>query len=299
MVRPAYIVVLGAALFIALAVGLTDFNYDASAMNRPVFGLMTLTVLGAWLARLGLRIGSAMEAMALFSALSFAAPFCSVILAAFEFPLTDAVLLTVDRYLLFGFEREKIVIALTGYPWLFDAIRVIYGSLLVQPSLLFVLLWATGREVRGWVFLSGWAIALVVTLAIFTVVPAMGASPFFLDYMDTLRHARDGTLRVLGTQVLAGIITFPSFHAAAAVLLGWGFAPIPRIGRFFVVWNALMFASAVFASHYVIDLIAGGVIGATSIWVAKRVLAYASAAPVLVGADQPANDDRLIPAATA
>jgi hypothetical protein len=149
--------------------------------------------------------------------------------------------------------------------------------LLVQPPLLLVLLWATGREMRGWVLLSAWAIALVVTMIIFTFVPAIGAPPFFLNYMDTLRHARDGSLRVLGTQVLAGIITFPSFHAAAAVLLGWGFAPIPRIGRFFVVWNALMLASALVASHYLIDLIAGGAIGSASIWAAKRVLARASA----------------------
>ncbi len=269
---PAYVATLGAAFFIGASAALTEFSYDASTMNRPVFALLFLTVLSAWLARRGLKIGSAMEALALFTSLSFAAPFCSVILASLEFPLADATLAEVDRQLLFGLEREKIILAFTRHPQVFYGIQLIYNSLLFQPWLLIALLWATKREKRGWLFVSAWAIALAVTMIIFTFVPAIGAPPYYLNYMDTLRHARDGSLRILGTNVLAGIVSFPSFHAAASVMLAWGFAPIPRIGRFFIAWNALMLASAFVASHYFVDLIAGGLVGAVSIWSATHIL---------------------------
>lgn len=269
---PAYVAVLSAAWFVALTAAFTDFSYDAATMNGTVLALMALVGLGAWLARRGYRIGSAFEAIALFTGLSFAAPFCAVILASLNVPLTDAILTDIDRYLLVGLEREDIILAVTRYPPVFDAVRFVYTSLLVQPWLLLVLLWATGREKRGWSFIAGWAIALCITLIVFAMVPAMGAPPYYLDYMDTLQHARDGSLRVLGTNVVTGIITFPSFHAAAAVLLAWGFAPIPRIGRLCVVWNALMLASAFFASHYLVDLVAGGLVGGVSIWAARFVL---------------------------
>lgn len=271
---PAYVTTLAFASFIILAVVLTDFTYDAAEMNRPVFALAFMIVASAWLSRRGLKIGSAIEGIALFASVSFAAPFCAVILASLDFPLTDATLAELDRPLLLGFQRQDIILALTRYPIIFDTLRMIYESIATQPWILLPLLWATGRETRGWVLVSAWAITVAVTLMIFTFVPAMGAPPYFLDYMDTLRHARDGSLRTLGTQVLAGIITFPSFHAAAAVLLAWGFAPIPLIGRPLVVWNVLMFASAFLASHYLVDLIAGGLIGGASIWASQHVLAW-------------------------
>lgn len=278
---PAYAATLGAALFIGATAALTEFSYDPSTMNGPVFGLLFLTLVGAWLAHRGWKIGSAIEALALFASLSFAAPFCSVILASFAFPLADATLAGIDRQLLFGLEREKIILAFTRYPQVYYGIQLIYGSILVQPWLLIVLLWVTRREKRGWRFVTAWAIALTVTMIVFTFLPAMGAPPYYLNYMDTLRHARDGSLRVLGANVLAGIITFPSFHAAASVMLAWGFAPISRVGWLFVALNALMLASAFVASHYLVDLIAGGLVGAASILVAHRVLPHSADRAIL------------------
>ena len=55
-------------------------------------------------------------------------------------------------------------------------------------------------------------------------------------YYDTLQDApllRDGTLRTLDLFHLNGVLTFPSFHAASAILYGWALWPIRwfRYGR--------------------------------------------------------------------
>ena len=76
-------------------------------------------------------------------------------------------------------------------------------------------------------FTLAFALALAVTTAISALVPAIGVyqqiglDPATLSnidpraYLDQVRDdpVRDGTLRHLGLFTLAGIVTFPSFHA--------------------------------------------------------------------------------------
>src|SRR3546814_3235515 len=68
-------------------------------------------------------------------------------------------------------------------------------------------------------FLGAWALTLAMCLAVFPFVPATGTPPYDLHWLDTFERLRSGALRTLGSESLTGIITFPSFHAAAAVLL--------------------------------------------------------------------------------
>src|SRR3546814_12195667 len=93
------------------------------------------------------------------------------------------------------------------------------------------------------------------------------------SYLDTFERLRSGALRTLGSESLTGIITFPSFHAAAAVLLGWGFASFGRLGWPLVALNALMFVSAIVGGgHYLVDLIAGAAVALIGLWLAARLI---------------------------
>jgi hypothetical protein len=135
------------------------------------------------------------------------------------------------------------------------------------------MLFASQQEARAWRLLCAWGLALVVSMLVFMCLPALGSPPVFLNYLDILTGARDGSLRVVGLEMLTGIITFPSFHAAAAVMLGWGFLHVRIIGPLMVVWNVFMFLSAAIASHYLVDLIAGGIIAYAAIRAADRIIA--------------------------
>jgi len=125
---------------------------------------------------------------------------------------------------------------------------------------------------RGWRLIFAWGLMTVLALAVFPLFPALGSPPYFLDFMGTFNGSRDGSLRVLGEQALTGIVTFPSIHAGAAVLLGWGFARVPKVGPAFVVLNVLMFASALIGGHYLVDLVAGGTIAAVAIAVSNLTI---------------------------
>lgn len=93
---------------------------------------------------------------------------------------------------------------------------------------------------------------------------------------------RSGVLRHLKLFELAGVVSFPSFHAASAVLYLWALWPVRVIGIVAAAMNVLMIASTpVIGAHYVIDVIAGVLLAVICIAAAKYATAFLdSRAPV-------------------
>jgi PAP2 superfamily len=270
--RPVYAAVLALTAIISAVVLATDFRFDVAVLGVPLGSLAILAVCGIHLrCNAGKpRLGSAVQGYALFMAISVAAPLCAVIVASTGLPLIDAELAHLDRALFFGFERRWVVDAIVTRPIAFEAAKFVYHSLIWQPALLLAVLFANDPP-RAWTLLLAWAMTLATIVAIFPFVPAAGEPPYFLDFIDTFTGARDGSLRVLGREALTGIITFPSFHAAAGVLLAWGFASSRRLRVPFGVLNAVMIASALIAGHYLIDLFAGAIVAGVSIVLCKAI----------------------------
>jgi membrane-associated phospholipid phosphatase len=78
--------------------------------------------------------------------------------------------------------------------------------------------------------------------------------------------------RVVDHSSFTGLITFPSYHAAAAVIFSWALWPT-RLRWPLLVVNVLMTASAIIVgSHYLIDIIAGCVVAAIAISVAGTLV---------------------------
>jgi membrane-associated phospholipid phosphatase len=167
-------------------------------------------------------------------------------------------------------------------------LSVIYDTLALQPLLLITILVAGGAQQRLSAYLLAWMIALALTLAIAPFTPAVAAYLYFgvtqgsipglqlhvaWEHVATLNAVRDGSLRQLGMDTLFGIVTFPSFHAAGAVLLGWGFHGFRLLRWPFHALNAGLFASAIFVGgHYIVDLVAGAVIAGLSITLAMLIV---------------------------
>ena len=89
---------------------------------------------------------------------------------------------------------------------------------------------------------------------------------------------RDGSLRHLELFKITGIVSFPSFHAASAVLYIWALWPVRYVGGAAVVLNLLMMASTpVIGAHYMIDVFGGVALAVVGIWLAKYFLNIALA----------------------
>jgi membrane-associated phospholipid phosphatase len=139
-------------------------------------------------------------------------------------------------------------------------------------------------------FVTALMLALMITILISIFVPAIGCyqllgltpadvpnvnvTAFLLGQHD-IPAVRDGSLRHLELLKLAGIVTFPSFHTASAVLFAWAFAPVRLFGPMALVTNALMIASTpVVGGHYLIDVVAGAGLAIGTIAAAQWLFAW-------------------------
>src|SRR5208283_1718480 len=114
--------------------------------------------------------------------------------------------------------------------------------------------------------------ALAPTLALFAFFPAQSAwvyyniepgkiPPFLID----LNALRSGSLPVVNLQRLDGLITFPSFHTAVAVLLIYAARGTPALVLATVI-NALMILSTFTeGGHYLVDVVAGAAVALLAI----------------------------------
>lgn len=267
---PAYLIAGLLACVVGVVVISGRFSLDvrwASDISTVVAFVVAL----AWLMRHAghSRVAGFVEASAVFFGLSILAPLCAVIMASTDLPLADDALRTADAYL-FGFDRAVVATWLEPRSIASRAWGWIYNSLTFQPVVLFGALFFSKRDRGAWTLVTAWGAALFLSLAIFPLLPAFGTPPYVLDFVDVLRGARDGNLRQLGVGALTGIITFPSFHAAAATMLGWGFLTLGRWAWPMVALNVAMFASAlVVGGHYLVDLPAGALVAVTSITAAR------------------------------
>src|SRR5262249_43347877 len=106
-------------------------------------------------------------------------------------------------------------------------------------------------------------------------------SPHVLPTVSTswpvFHGLRDGSFRALVAVGSEGIITFPSLHAALAVILIIALWPIRMLRWVILVLNTVMLvATPIDGSHYFIDVIAGIAVAVLAVLAARACATWAS-----------------------
>jgi hypothetical protein len=208
--------------------------------------------------------------------------------AAAGLPMRDASLEQLDQalgldwraYFNFIYERPKLVSTLVlGY-------NIIGLPIFGIP----VVLGLTRHHRRLHQFILAFTLALIATTIISVLVPAIGTydilgivpDPLRLKpggYLDGLRDlplVRDGSLRELDMRKLGGIITFPSFHAAAAVLYLWALWSVWWMRPVaLIACGTMLVATPIGGGHFFVDVFAGIAVAVLAIvaarWVGQRL----------------------------
>jgi hypothetical protein len=205
--------------------------------------------------------------------------------AAINVPMQDATLLAIDRAM--ALDWGAYVHFVDGRPLLAKALNCGYRMISWPLFAIPVFLAAKHRYQRIEEFTFAFAAALALTTLISALIPAIGVyQEIGLDpgtlksidpgaYLDQLRDlppTRDGVLRHLDLLGLGGIVTFPSFHAASAVLYAWALWPVRWLRPLTLLANgAMLAATPLNGGHYFIDVIAGVIIAAVTIIAARRI----------------------------
>jgi len=213
------------------------------------------------------------------------------ICAAADLPMRDASLQHLDEalgldwraYFNFIYERPELITALAfGY-------KIIGLPIFGIP----VVLGLTRHHGRLHEFILPFALALIATAIISALVPASGTYDLlsiapdpsrlrpggYLDGLRDLPQVRDGSLRELDMMKLVGIITFPSFHAAAAVLYLWALWSVWWMRPVMLIASGTMLvATPIGGGHFFVDVFAGIAVAVLAI-VAARWAARTLAEP--------------------
>lgn len=236
------------------------------------------------------KIARPLEAVALLLVFNASAGVLSYGAVAVNMPLQDPLFSTLDETL--GFDWAGFLAFASGTPLLPSMLIAAYHSSILQIIILVAGLGFLGRVATLDRFLLAYALTAVTVIFVSMFLPAIGpyaynapdpsimgmtadAGIWHLAHFEALRA---GSFTTLDLGEIEGLITFPSFHTALAVLTIWAAWNVP-----FMRWPALLLNAFLIVGtlpeggHYLVDLFAGAAIAALAIAVAKRVCAAPSA----------------------
>ena len=280
---------------IVVAVTATDCLWAALRhfdIDRVAYGRLAALSLLLWLASIFYaRVRNAPPIAAMLVGTAFLIAFSAGFSVLNYFLLTvahtriDAQLATFDRAI--GVNWPLMIMALAPHPLVTGLLRVGYESVLPQVALLVVCLGWRGQTKNLHAFCVALAIGAALAVAFWTVFPSFGAFSVYdlpqalsarlnlsLDqhYAHALvRLLANGPGRVSPSDV-KGLIGFPSFHAAMAVLVVWYGRSLPYIRWPLVVWNVVvLLATPIQGGHHVVDVLGGLGVVAVSIVLTARL----------------------------
>lgn len=248
------------------------FNIAWSTFLTPVMACAGLAATGVFYRsiRKDHRAASLLVGTAQIIGFTAVAAPLSYIAARAGFPLQDATFAAWDRWL--GIDWLGYVAFVTSRSWLHQLLSFAYASFAVQTVATVLALGFTGQLERLSVFVRAFVSTSLVTIGISAFVPAAGPWLFYNVQSDIAHGSmpssstswpvfmglRDGTFNVLSGLNSEGIITFPSLHAALAVLFMIAVWRIRVLRWISLALNTLMLvATPIHGSHHVNDVIAG------------------------------------------
>ena len=290
------------AVMVLASTALSDFHIVWRSFLAP--GATAATFLaGQWFylsrrpdPRLAGALGSTAQVIA-FAAVG--APL-SYVGASIGLPLHDHWFEAADRAM--GFDWSGLLAWMDAHAAVHPLFRDVYMSLMPQTVVAILALAWAGRLATLRTFVLAFVLTALVTIAIAAVFPAQGIwglnQLHAADYPDIVPATRDlhlpiflglrdGSYRLLMATGSEGIITFPSLHAALALILAAALWPLPVLRWIGLALNAMMMVSIpVDGGHYFIDILAGIAIAIPCLFATRALVArLAAPAPAAASLD--------------
>jgi hypothetical protein len=223
------------------------------------------------------------EGISVFASVSLLGAIASYPLAAGHHPLVDPELERVDLTLHFHWLNLYEWIA--GHAWAQMPERIAYLSIFVTPAVLIGYFAWTARRAESRMFVATFWVAVVMTLSLFPLLPAAGPfssmwrgsapyMPLSAMYQDQVILAlRQHAIHAIDLGELHGLVCAPSFHAASAVIYIATAFRIRGLRWPLIALNiSMLLATPVEGTHYLADLLAGGIVAATALWITPMLI---------------------------
>lgn len=281
------------AATVLAATALSDFHLQWRSFSMPTVaaGLFAAGQIFYRARRPDPRLASALGSTAQIVAFSAVGAPLSYLAASFNFPLYDHWFEAADKAL--GLDWFGLLGWLKVHASASFVLRYVYLSLMPQTLVVVLALSMAGRFEGLRVFVLAFILAALMTIAISALWPAEGVwllhglkgsagaqLPPSASSWPVFLGLRDGSFRLLMATGAEGIITFPSLHAAMALILAVAMWSLPVLRWIGLGLNTLMILSIpVDGSHYFTDMFAGIVIAVFALVAARAVVGRLSVQP--------------------
>jgi len=289
---PVIFTVMIFASVVAFGTAIGVVSYDINEMN-PIFGELAIV----WFCGLACQyinldgIGQIFKYISIFFFSMILSMMASLVLAKACFPYIDSILFRIDKIISFGTDWPALVRSINSHENLSFLLNHAYMTLNWQPFFIFIWFLATDRKSTAWTITSALSVGSFICVILFPFTPAISGFDFYglsptdipnitvhstWAAIDLLQDIRNGVVSEVSMTHLAGMISVPSFHATAAIVLAWGYYQSRLLRWPFLLINFVMLISTVpVGGHYFIDVVAGIFVGWLSImfvnrWNAKR-----------------------------
>src|SRR5882757_7456682 len=253
------------AVLLIAGLGLTDFSFKIESVFLRIVGVAVLAIAaGHAFRRLGyVGLAFALTAIAQLELLYVLATPLAYVAASASLPLQDANFAYFDRLL--GLDWVGYYHFVCARPGLIPYVYFAYAMISLPTFVVPVLLGWTRQYARLQRFVFACSLTAFVTVLVSALLPAIGTylqygisgdtavfkASGYLVQVDEIPMVRDGTLRILSFETLSGIVTFPSFHAAAAVLALWAFWGVWWVWPFaLIAYGGMLLATPLVGGHY-------------------------------------------------
>lgn len=203
----------------------------------------------------------------------------SYLAATLNFPLVDAQLAAFDQAL--GFNWFGLLEFVNVHSRFGEITTAIYYMAFPELALLVLFLAFTKRADDMHELVDIYWSTLLATIVFSALFPALDPIGFYapsLDGFQTVKVTagsvylpdylalRAGTYDTFDFGAMQGLIEFPSFHAALAVMMTWSVRRVPWLLAIALLFNGLMMiATLTEGGHYLADVIAGSLLTAAAI----------------------------------
>lgn len=284
--RLNWIALAALALFVGVSLPIAGFSAEIDGETWKGLGLAAVLVAAGHVlfSRNCPRLAFIVVSIAQLGVLSMLAALLTYVAASAALPLQDAALDRWDRAL--GLDWAAYYRIMTARPEFLPYAYMAYGAIALPPFAVPLVLGLTGNHVRLQRFTMATLLTLFVVAIMSALIPAIGTYQLYdlptefatykatgyLIQLERLPLIRDGGLHVLVVSQIGGIVTFPSFHAAAAVLALWAWWGVWWMRPWALMMCALMLiATPLLGGHYFVDIFAGVAVAGIAIALASSI----------------------------
>lgn len=267
--RPAWTIVVGTTPIAAAVLAATGMRPDLSfAPLLLVVGLLAVAHVYYAHDRRDARLAAVTGVTATMVAAALIAGVISHAGMRLRRPLIDNALAAADRLLLI--DTPGIALTLGTTPVLGRVLQLAYSSTFPATIMTALALAMAGRERRAIELATAFSACLVASAAVHLFYPALGSMvhadiartaglpPGAGDYhLAAVGFFRDGHDAAFGLDRISGVVTFPSFHLAMALVTTWALRGSRQAIPAWAWSGAVALSTIAIGGHYVIDLVGG------------------------------------------